>query len=161
MKRYLTVLLAVTLALIVPVFAVTRLLAQAPPDRAAVEKTVAANEQKISDAFMKKDIATLKTLIADDAFGVDMMMGTTSIGEMYKQLPTMDMKMSEQQMTDYKYIWVNPTTVVVTYKWTGKGTMMGQAVPSPTYNSTVYTKRGANWMAVFHQETVGVAAPKK
>jgi hypothetical protein len=161
MKRNLTVLLGVTLAL-TAVLSVVRLSAQmAPADRAAVEKQLVANEQKISDAFNKKDIATLKTLIADDGFGIDPMMGTTSIGEMYKQLPTMDMKVTEEHRTDYKYIWVNPTTVILTYTWTGKATAMGQAMPSPTFNSTLYTKRGANWMAVFHQETVGIAAPKK
>jgi ketosteroid isomerase-like protein len=159
MKRPATVLVGVAFAL-VATFAVGRLVGQAPADRATVEKTVAANEQKISDAFTKKDIATLKTLIADDAFGTDMM-GTNSIGEMYKQFPTMDMKLTEQHMADFKYIWVNPTTVVLTYTWTGKGTMNGQPVPSPAYASTVYTKRGEKWMAVFHQETVAAPAPKK
>jgi len=160
MKRNATVLLGVTLVL-TAALSVVRLAAQmAPADRAAVENTVAANEQKISDAFAKKDIATLKTLIADDGFGADMM-GVNSIADTYKQLPTMDMKLTEQHMSDFKYVWVNPTTVVLTYTWTGKGTMMGQPVPSPAYASTVYTKRGANWLAVFHQETVAAPAPKK
>jgi hypothetical protein len=158
MKRNVTVLLGVTL---VVTLAFVRLAAQmAPPDRAAVEKTIVANEQKISDAFTKKDIATLKTLIGDDGFGTDMT-GTNSITEMYKQLPTMDMKITEQVMSDFKYVWVNPTTVVLTYTWRGKGTMMGQPVPSPTYGSTVYTKRGEKWVAVFHQETAAAPAPKK
>ncbi|HYN05951.1 MAG TPA: nuclear transport factor 2 family protein [Vicinamibacterales bacterium] len=134
--------------------------AQAPPDRAAVEKAIMANEMKINDAFMKKDIATLKTLIADDGVGVDMM-GASPVAEMYKQLPTMDMKISESSLTGFKYIWIDANTVVVTYTWTGKGTMMGQPVPSPAYGSTVWTKRGNAWRAVFHQETVAMPAPKK
>jgi hypothetical protein len=160
MKRNATVLLGVTLVM-TAAFSVVRLVAQmAPPDRAAVEKTIVANEQKISEAFSKKDIATLKTLIGDDGFGTDMT-GTNSIIGMYKQLPTMDMKITEQVMSDFKYVWVNPTTVVLTYTWRGKGTMMGQPVPSPAYGSTVYTKRGEKWVAVYHQETVAAPAPKK
>ena len=160
MKRNVIVLLGVTLVL-TAALSVVRLAAQmAPADRAAVEKTVAANEQKVADAFAKKDIATLKTIIADDAFGADMM-GINSIGEMYKQLPTMDMKVTDQKMSDFKYVWVNPTTVVLAYTWTGKGTMGGQPVPSPAYASTVYTKRGDKWVAVFHQETAAMPAPKK
>jgi len=160
MKRNVTVLLGVTLVL-TAALSVVRLAAQmAPADRATVEKTVAANEQKISDAFAKKDIATLKTLIGDDGFGVDMM-GGKPVADMYKELPTADMKITEQHLGDFKYTWVNPTTVVVSYTWSGKGTMMGQPVPSPAYASTVYTKRGANWVAVFHQETTAMPAPKK
>lgn len=134
--------------------------AQAPPDRAAIEKTLMANETKINDAFMKKDIATLKTLIADDGMGVDMM-GVSSVSETYKQLPTMDMKISESQLSGFKYVWVDANTVVLTYTWTGKGTMMGQPVPSPAYGSTVWNKRPNGWRAVFHQETTAMAAPKK
>ena len=149
--------IALAVALVAPA---VRLLAQAPADHAAIEKTIVANEQKVMDAFDKKDIATLKTLIADDGVGVDMG-GVNPVAEMYKQLSTMDMKLTEQHMSDMRYIWVNATTVVLTYTWTGKGTMMGQPVPSPAYASTVYTKRGANWLAVFHQETTAMPAPKK
>jgi hypothetical protein len=137
MKRNATVLLGVTLVM-TAALSVVRLAAQMAP----------------------ADIATLKTLIGDDGFGTDMT-GTNSITEMYKQLPTMDMKITEQVMSDFKYVWVNPTTVVLTYTWRGKGTMMGQPVPSPTYGSTVYTKRGEKWVAVFHQETAAAPAPKK
>ena len=160
MKRNVTVTLGVTLV-VTAAFSVVRLAAQmAPADRATVEKTIVANEQKISDAFTKKDVATLKTLIGDDGWGTDMM-GTNSITETYKQLPTMDMKITDQIMSDFKYVWVNPTTVVLTYTWRGKGTMMGQPVPSPAYGATVYTKRGEKWVAVYHQETVAAPAPKK
>ena len=160
MKRNVTVLLGITLV-VTAAFSVVRLAAQmAPADRATVEKTIVANEQKISEAFTKKDIATLKTLIGDDGWGTDMM-GANSITETYKQLPTMDMKITDQIMSDFKYVWVNPTTVVLTYTWRGKGTMMGQPVPSPAYGATVYTKRGEKWVAVFHQETVAAPAPKK
>jgi hypothetical protein len=133
---------------------------QAPPDRAAIEKALIANENKIHDAFMKKDIATLKTMIGDDGAGIDMM-GFSTIGETYKQLPTMDMKLSEHNLSDFKFVWADANTVVMSYTWTGKGTMMGQPVPSPAYVSTVWTKRGNAWKAVFHQETAAAPPQKK
>jgi hypothetical protein len=34
-----------------------------------------------------------------------------------------------------------------------------QPLPSPTFATTVWTKRGGNWMAVFHHETTKVAPP--
>ena len=146
MKRNVTVLLGVTLVLTAALSGVRLAAQMAPADRATVEKTIVANEQKISDAFVKKDVATLKTLIGDDGFGVDMM-GGKSMADTYKELPTLDMKITEQHLSDFKYTWVNPTTVILSYTWNGKGTMMGQPV-QPGYASTVYTKRGANWVAV-------------
>ena len=107
----------------------------APADRAAIEKTLLANEEKVNDAFVKKDIATLKTVIADDGVSVEMS-GVTSVGEMYTQLPTMDMRVTAQHMSDFRFVWVNAATVVVSYTWTGKGTVMAQPV-----SSSMYTKK--------------------
>jgi ketosteroid isomerase-like protein len=136
-----------------------RVEAQAPPDRAAVEKTIMANEIKINDAFAKKDVATMKSMIADDGAGIDMT-GFAPVAELFKQLPTMDVKISESKLSDFKYQWVDPNTVIVIYTWTGKGTFMGQPVPSPVYASSVWAKRSNAWRAVFHQETPAMAVKK-
>ena len=121
-------------------------------DHAAVEKTLTANENSINEAYAKRDVATLKTLIAADASAIDPG-GLMTAADLYKQLPTMDLKLTEQHASNFKYAWVNANTVVVTYTWTGKGVAMGQAVQSPVYASTVWTNRAGKWMAVFHQET--------
>lgn len=131
---------------------------QAATDRAAVEKQIAAMEQKINDAFAKKDVATMKANIADDAYAIDMT-GANPVGEFFKQLPTMDVKLTDVKLTDFKYHWVDANNVVLTYTWTGKGTVMGQPAPSPTYGSTLYTKRNGKWLAYFHQETVAMPPP--
>jgi hypothetical protein len=140
--------------------AVRIMAAQAPADRAAIEKAVMANEMKVNDAFEKRDVAALKALIAEDGIGIDMS-GPNTAAEMFKQLPTMDMKITESKMSDFKFRWIDANSVAVYYTWTGKGTMMGQPVPSPVYCSSVWTKQGAKWMAVFHQETAAMAMPKK
>jgi uncharacterized protein YcbX len=38
---------------------------------------------------------------------------------------------------------------------------MGQAMPSTVYCSTVWTKRGAKWVAVYHQESAAAAPQMK
>ena len=164
MTRHLVGRLVAALSFVFAFVAVPFAAAQtAPADRAAVEKTLIANENKILEAFPKKDIATLKSLIADDGFGGDMM-GFKSVSDMYKELPTMDLKLESQSTAGHAFHWVDPNTVILTYTWTGKGSAMGQTMPSPTYASTVWTKRGAKWVAIFHQETVATpmpAGPKK
>src|SRR6187431_2009099 len=91
----------------------------APADKAAVEKAIAANEIKINEAFAKKDAATMKSFIADDAVAVETT-GPTTVAEMLKTLPTMDVKITEQNLSNFKYLWVDSNTVIVTYTWTGK-----------------------------------------
>lgn len=140
---------------------------QAPPtpkpaaamnDHTAVETTIKANEQKINDAFMKKDVATITSLIAADAVGVDPS-GVASIGDMLKQLPSMDMKMTNVKLSNFAFHWIDDNNVVLTYTWSGQGTVMGQPVPSPTFGSTLWSKKGGKWWAVFHQETAAMAMP--
>ena len=130
----------------------------APTDRAAVEKQIVASEQKINDAFGKQDVAAMKANVADDAAAIDTG-GLTSVSEFFKQLPTMDIKLTDVKLSDFKYHWVDANNVVLTYTWTGKGTVMGQPVPSPTVASTLYTKRNGKWLATFHQETPVLSAP--
>jgi hypothetical protein len=69
------------------------------------------------------------------------------------------MKVTSQSCTNFMYHWVDANSVVLTYTWTGKGTMMGQPIQSPVYASTLWTKRGTKWVAVFHQETVAAPVP--
>jgi hypothetical protein len=129
----------------------------ASADRAAVEKQLAATEQKINDAFAKRDVAGMKANVAEDAYAIDPG-GVTSVSEFFKQLPTMDVKLTDVKLSDFKYHWVDANNVVVTYTWTGKGTVMGQPVQSPAIASTLYTKRNGKWLAYFHQETPAAPA---
>jgi hypothetical protein len=130
----------------------------APADRAAVEKQLAATEQKIQDAFGKRDVAAMKANVADDAVAIDPG-GPMPVSEFFKQLPTMDIKLTDVKLSDFKYQWIDANNVMLTYTWTGKGTVMGQPVPSPAIESTLYTKRNGKWLATFHQETPAAPAP--
>jgi hypothetical protein len=130
----------------------------ASTDRAGVEKQLAATEQKISDAFAKRDVAGMKANVADDAVAIDPG-GVIPVSEFFKQLPAMDVKLTDVKLSDFKYHWIDANNVVLTYTWTGKGTVAGQPVQSPTIASTLYTKRNGKWLAYFHQETTAAPAP--
>ncbi|MEO8484663.1 MAG: nuclear transport factor 2 family protein [Acidobacteriota bacterium] len=134
------------------------LAAQAPADRAAIEKALAENELKVNLAFEKVDVAGMKAYLAPEATMIGDT-GYTTVADFFKQMPTMQIKVSEQKLTDFKFTWVDATTVIASYTWAGKGTVMGQAAKSPTYASTVWTKRGDKWLAMYHQETPAAAMP--
>ena len=131
----------------------------APPDQAAVEKMLIANENKIGDAIAKGDVKTAQSMIAADGWSADPG-GFMPVAEFFKMVGSGQVKLSAYKMSDYKFVWANPTTAVLGYVWTGKGTVAGQPVPEKVYASTVWSKRGANWVAVFHQETVAMPAGK-
>ena len=102
----------------------------APADRVAVEKQLAATEQKINDAFSKQDVAGMKANVADDASAIDPG-GVTSVSEFFKQLPTMDVKLTDVKMSDFKYHWVDANNVVLTYTLDGEGHGHGAARAEP------------------------------
>lgn len=129
---------------------------------AQLEKTLMANERVINEAVLKGDVAGFKQHVSADGWAVDSMSGRMSIAEFLKGLPAMakDLKIKSWDISDPKTLQVDANTVVLTYKWTGTGTYQGQPVPSPTWASTVWTKRSGKWTAVFHQESAGMPPAK-
>jgi hypothetical protein len=74
---------------------------------------------------------------------------------------TSDMKLASWNLSDSKVQWVDANTAIHTFKWTGAGTYKGEPIPSPIWNSTVWTKKNGKWTAVFHQESAGMPEPAK
>jgi len=128
---------------------------------AATEKTLIANERAVNQSVAKGDLTVFKQHVSVDGWAMDGMTGRTTVAEFIKTFPQMskDMKIESWDISDFKTVWVDANTAVLTYKWTGKGTFQGQPIPSPTWASTVWTKRNGKWTAVFHQESAGAPAP--
>ena len=132
--------------------------AAAAPERSALDKALIANENKINEAVAKGDKAAFTALVSADALAIDGtgLMKVADFATMLDQL-----KISTWKLSDEKVAWVDQNTAIVTSTWTGSGTFQGQPVPGTTYASTVWTKKGDKWMAVFHQESEAVKVPPK
>jgi hypothetical protein len=157
MKRTLQVL---PLFVAVAALAAAPALAQTPAaSHAAIEKQIVANERAINDAFAKGDVKAFHAgNVAPDAIGID----PTGINKI--NTPEMDKMITSTKISTWnidgsQFQWIGDTTVVHLYRWTGKGTANGQAIPGATWSSTVWTNRGGKWLAVFHQETDAMAPP--
>jgi hypothetical protein len=138
--------------------AVARQAAKGTADHSALEKALIANENKVADALMKKDKAAFASLVAADGWSIDGN-GFMKNSDMTAALDQLVIK--NYKISDEKVSWVDPNTAIVAYKWTGSGTFAGQPFPSSVYASTVWTKKGDKWVAVFHQESEAAkAAPK-
>lgn len=119
-------------------------------DHSVINKALIANEHKLADAMMKKDKATVAALIAPDAWLADAN-GFMKSSELVNELN--QLAIERFQISDEKVIWVDATTALVAYKWTGSGTFLGQPFPPEVYASTVWTKKAGKWVAMYHQES--------
>ena len=127
--------------------------------RAAIEKTLIANENKVSEAVAKHDVKTFTDLVASDAVsaGPD---GFMKVADFVKSMD--QMKIASEHTMDMQVSWVDDKTAIVRYTWMGSATYMGQPLPPTSYASTVWTERNGKWVAVFHQETpMAPPAPAK
>jgi len=129
--------------------------------KAAIEKTLIANENTVSEAVAKHDVKTFSDLVAIDGEAADQN-GFMKVSEFLKSID--QLKVTSWHIMDTKVSWVDDKTAIVRYTWMGAGTYMGQPFPPTTYASTVWTERNGKWVAVFHQETPMApppAPPKK
>ena len=121
-----------------------------PAGQHAADSVLIANERKMNDAVAKGDKAAFSALASPDAMSADGN-GFMKVSEFAAVLDKV--KLTSSTLTDEKVWWADPNTAIVTSTWTGAGTYMGQPVPTKTYSSTVWTKKGDKWLAVFHQES--------
>jgi hypothetical protein len=119
--------------------------------RAAIERQLVANETKINEAVAKGDLAGFKAQVASSAWTVDPG-GPMSVADFEKNMSALKIE-SGWKISDSRVQWVDDTTAILIYKWTGKGSFNGQPIAPATWSSTVWHQQGGTWKAMFHQET--------
>lgn len=141
------------------VFAQTPAKKPAAAKGGSVADRLMANEQKIQDALIKKDMTTFNSLIMPGTWAVDEN-GPMKVEDFTKNIT--DLKIESAKLSDMKVITISPTVSVVTYKMDQKGTYEGHPFPPVVYASSVWVNHGGTWMAMFHQEsTAAPAVPAK
>jgi hypothetical protein len=124
-------------------------------DKPAMEAELLASEQKLNEVVAKSNMTGFKALVADTGWSVDQS-GPVSALDFAKSLAQIKIEPG-WTIAGSRVVWIDSNSAVVTYKWTGKGSAGGQPVPPVVFASTVWTKRGGKWVAVFHQESTAAA----
>src|SRR5881628_1002894 len=104
--------------------------------KAATEKALIANENKVAEAVAKHDLKTFSDLVPADGLSADMN-GFMKVADFTKTFD--QMKVSTWHIMDPKVMWIDDKSAIVTYTWMGKGSYMNQPVPETVYASTVWT----------------------
>jgi hypothetical protein len=114
------------------------------------EKILIANERALHDAVTKADKASFLSLVLPDG------VWTTKPGFVPMKLLVDGLdnfKVTKWDIVNPHVTWIDESSAVVLYAWTGTGTFHNQPLASTTLASTVWTKRNGKWLAVHHQET--------
>lgn len=120
--------------------------------KSSLEETIISMERRAWDAVKARDTKAFSDLFAADGVMVDAG-GMTTRTAFFQSLP--DLTITDYTLSDLKVTMIGKDTALITYKADVKGSFKGQAFPpNTTYTSSIWTKRGGKWVAVYHQETM-------
>lgn len=127
-------------------------------DAGDVTATLEAKERQMQEWIKNKDAASFLAVLDKGAWMAD----PSGFNEAASTVPEL-MKMIEMKsytIENYKTMTIDKDACVATYVFKGDATMGGQPYPpGPWYCSTVWAKRGKDWKAVYHQETLAMQPP--
>lgn len=125
--------------------------ASAATGNAALVADVTAKEKQIWDALKNKNHEDFAKMLASDFVYVSsdaVADKAGTINGLKEFAPT------EVTLSDWKSVVLHDDAVVLTYTVDAKGTAGGQPLPPGLLRaSSAWVKRGAEWLAVYHQDT--------
>lgn len=121
-----------------------------PAGGGAIAEAITAKEKQIWDALKNRDHEAFGRMMSSDSIYV-------SSDGIYDKASTIngvkEFAPTEVTLSDWKTVVLDEDAAVVTYTVDAKGTSGGQPIPAGAMRaSTAWMKRGAEWVAVFHQD---------
>jgi Domain of unknown function (DUF4440) len=123
-------------------------------DADAMQQQIVAKEREGLEALKSGNLELFATLTAEDAVFVDSQ-GPATKEQVMKNVQ--NFRLVDFSMQDVKFVSISPTSGLISYKATEKGTSHGREFTAVVYVSSVWTLRQGKWLCQFSQET---AAPK-
>ena len=102
------------------------------------------------DALGSGNLELFGKLTAEEAVMVDAQ-GAATKAQVLKNVG--EFKLTDYSMDDLKFVPVSETTGLISYKITEKGVSHGHEFMAKAYVSSLWTKRGTQWVCLFSQET--------
>jgi hypothetical protein len=115
-----------------------------------LREKIVAKEREGLDALETGNLDLFGRLTAEDAVMVDAQGPATKV-QVLKNVS--EFKLTYYSMDDLKFVPVSATTGLISYKITEKGISHGHEFMAKAYVSSLWTKRGSQWVCLFSQET--------
>lgn len=118
---------------------------------AALADAVTAREKQLWDTLKNRDHDAFGKMLASDMIYIS----TNVVGDKAGTISGLkEFAPTEINLSDWKTVVLDEDAVVVTYTVDAKGTAGGQPLPPGAMRaSTAWFKRGAEWLAVYHQDS--------
>lgn len=121
--------------------------------KSSLEESITMMERRAWEAVKARDAKTFSDLFAAEGTMADSEGVITRDAFLNKTLP--DLVITDYALSNIKVMMIDKDSALITYTATSKGTFKGQAFPeTPSYTSSIWTKRNGKWVAVYHQETM-------
>ena len=116
----------------------------------SLQEQIVAKEREGLDALKIGDLAVFGKLTADEAIMVDAE-GPATKSQVLNNVG--QFRLTDYSMDDLKFVPVSATTGLISYKINEKGVSHGHEFIARAYVSSLWTKRGGDWVCLFSQET--------
>jgi hypothetical protein len=126
----------------------------------AAEQKIEQMEKGLWEAWKNHDMEPFKRDMAAQSVNVGSG-GVAGTEQALKDLSSGDCKVASYSLSDTGFTWFDKNTVMVTYKANQDATCNGQKVPEVVWASSLWTNKGGQWKAAFHQETPAQSAMEK
>ncbi len=141
-----------TISRVVIVFALIAFLAPIFVFASSEDEMLMNMERKMFETIKNKDLKAFGAMLTDDAINVDPMNLSWSKAEIVQYLTPFVLE--EYNLKDMKVIWFDKDCAAVFYVFSGKGKIGDQEMPpGDTRVSTIWVKKGDQWLARYHQES--------
>jgi hypothetical protein len=116
----------------------------------AMEQQIVTKEREGLDALRAGNIQRFADLTDENAILIDAQ-GPASKDQVVKNVA--GFTLSEYSMDDLKFVPLSKDSGLITYKIHEKGASHGKEFDARAYVSSIWTKKGKNWLCTFSQET--------
>jgi hypothetical protein len=128
-----------------------------PAAVAMTEAGAMANEKAIWDSIKTKDYVAFENMLAAEQLEVT---GESVNDKAQSSAMVKDFEPTEVVYSDWKFMSIDPTAYVITYKVDMKGKYKGKDFPPMSGRaSSAWVNQGGKWLAIYHQETPVNTAP--
>lgn len=118
------------------------------------EATLRKLSDKLREAALKGDAATMEELHADDYMSISALTGAPSNkADLVNNYKSGKLKYEALDTSDVKVQVYGPTTALVTAKVVAKGKLGDHEFSGTFWSARVWVKRGGKWRVVFLQST--------
>ena len=118
----------------------------------SLDEMIVTQEKLVIDAIRKNDVEAFKSLVDVNGTLVNSA-GIGKIGDAVAMLFGPDVKFAEYTLKDPQVRTVDKNTAIINYTSSSSATYKGQTLTSKSFETTIYVRRAAKWVAWFHQSS--------